>query len=532
MTNTSAEVVGRVDAAGAADVLRLSRLAAAGESSTVGSSSSSMLISSSKHRTLFGGARRHEAPWPQLEVGSLHLNAGAITVVYGALSFGPRLAELGAMQALLPTSLLSVLLLSTSCATDIGEQPNCQDDRCDEQADADYIAAGEFRFCLSPGSATDQQRESIDDAFVDMPLPNLESIQFLAHMADVAYWEPEDIGPELERLGFGKPGDGKWQGNCAIDAKMVRDSELENPLEDPYLSSCAKDWVAVGGTDPQGFISYVFGEAHPNRDIEFFSAGYQTKVDGVFEQGSTQMFWAKHRTEPWIIVAFRGTADGGDAWVDLNYPTKPFLGEGLGWGAVHGGFYDAYLSVADLLDEKLTVTTNPDAPRIWITGHSLGGALASVATVELLARSSLGWTTNLGGMATFGSPRVGDTTFYERAESIAIERGVALHRVRNTSNSITGYDPIVHVPFQSTFGEEFKHVGAPLGLYENGSITYALLQERGILDFIGEAIAAVKERAFDILSSAFPHALGHYHERLGKAIRKGGYADLRKCDPR
>ncbi len=435
------------------------------------------------------------------------------------------------MSSLLRTSLLPALLFSTACTTDIGEQPNCQGDRCDEQADADYVTAGEFRFCLSPASATDEQRESIDDAFVDMPLPNLESVQFLAHMADVAYWEPEDIGPELERLGFGKPGDGKWQGNCALDAKMVRDSGLDKPLEDPYLSSCAKDWVAAGGTNPQDFLHYVFGEAHPDRDIEFFSAGYQTKVDGVFEQGSTQMFWAKHRTEPWIIVAFRGTADGGDVWVDLNYPTKAFMNEGFGWGVVHGGFYDAYLSVADLLDEKTTVTASPDAPRIWVTGHSLGGALASVATAESLARIDQGWTTNLAGMATFGSPRVGDTTFYKQVEAVAIEQGVALHRVRNISNSITGYDPIVHVPFQSTFGEEFKHVGAPLSLSEDGTVTYALVASRGIFDFIEEAIAAVKERAFDILSSAFPHALGHYHERLGKAL-KNRDPNLRKCDPR
>ncbi len=437
------------------------------------------------------------------------------------------------MQYRLSRWILPLLLVSTACAADLAGGETCEGEKCDELGKADYVSAGEYRFCLSPAGASAAEREEIDDAFVDMPLPNLESVQFLAHMADLAYWDPADIGPELERLGFGKPGDGIWLGNCAIDASIVRDSKLEDPFLEPDLSSCATDWKLAGGEDAQSFFRYVNGEVHPDRDIEFFSAGYQTLVDGEYEQGSTQMFWAKHRTEPWIIMAFRGTSDGGDVWVDLNYPTKPFITALPDWGIVHGGFYDAYRSITNLLDQRLFAVQDQDA-RIWVTGHSLGGALASLATAELLARVDRGLNLKLGGMATFGSPRVGDTAFYKRAEGIAIERGVALHRVRNISNSTTGYDPVVHVPFQSTLGDEFQHLGAPIGLFEDGTLTYALEQNRWVPPFglIEDAIAQLKEHLVDMLSSAFPHGLGHYHERLARAASKPLYDNLHRCGSR
>src|SRR5688572_8302508 len=64
-----------------------------------------------------------------------------------------------------------------------------------------------FEFCLAPVLATSSQRELAFE-FRNMPLPHLGNVRTLAHVSDVAYWEPVKAGPEMERLGFGRAGDG------------------------------------------------------------------------------------------------------------------------------------------------------------------------------------------------------------------------------------------------------------------------------------------------------------------------------------
>jgi hypothetical protein len=66
-----------------------------------------------------------------------------------------------------------------------------------------------------------------------------------------------------------------------------------------------------------------------------------------------------------------------------------------------------------------------------VTGHSLGGAIAQLAAVEL---AELGYNVTL---VTLGSPRVGDTRFAELLNK-AVPR---LYRITHNR------DPIVHLPY-------------------------------------------------------------------------------------
>jgi pimeloyl-ACP methyl ester carboxylesterase len=108
-----------------------------------------------------------------------------------------------------------------------------------------------------------------------------------------------------------------------------------------------------------------------------------------------------------VVVAFRGTEPKKlqDWLTDVN----AVLIRGPFGGRVHAGFYLALESVwKDLL--KALRESQTRGQSLWFTGHSLGGALASLAVARLRDE----FDRPVHGLYTFGQPRVGDRIF-ERA---------------------------------------------------------------------------------------------------------------------
>ena len=120
------------------------------------------------------------------------------------------------------------------------------------------------------------------------------------------------------------------------------------------------------------------------------------------DSGDTQMFLAMDRDV--MLVAFRGTeaSDVAD-WItdaDISLVDGPLDGQ------VHEGFYDALADVWQVLHHEVRILDPQQRKSLWVTGHSLGGALAALAAarwVELGRRVS--------GLYTFGQPRTGDAKF-------------------------------------------------------------------------------------------------------------------------
>ncbi len=98
---------------------------------------------------------------------------------------------------------------------------------------------------------------------------------------------------------------------------------------------------------------------------------------------------------------FRGTnpPEIQDWLVNLN--NKSFKSKN---GGVHAGFWASYETLHDQLIEVLW-QKNPK--RIWVTGHSLGGALAVVCSYRLMMDEGK----EIAGVMTFGQPRVGSPEF-------------------------------------------------------------------------------------------------------------------------
>jgi len=106
-----------------------------------------------------------------------------------------------------------------------------------------------------------------------------------------------------------------------------------------------------------------------------------------------------------VLIAFRGTvASKFKDWLtdlDAVHVAGP-------QGQVHKGFYErGLLSVWDQLAAALPAYQCKNQP-IWLTGHSLGAAIADLAAAELITRKLVA---SINGLYTFGQPRAGNSSF-------------------------------------------------------------------------------------------------------------------------
>lgn len=110
-----------------------------------------------------------------------------------------------------------------------------------------------------------------------------------------------------------------------------------------------------------------------------------------------------------ITICFRGTESIADILTDLKISQITFVIPGLEiWNCpqVHRGFYQQFESVRKEIEKHLDTNKHKN---VIFTGHSLGGALATLASLYF----SPNFTDKNISCVTFGSPRVGDSKFGE-----------------------------------------------------------------------------------------------------------------------
>uniref|UniRef100_A0A914VRU3 Fungal lipase-like domain-containing protein n=1 Tax=Plectus sambesii TaxID=2011161 RepID=A0A914VRU3_9BILA len=107
-----------------------------------------------------------------------------------------------------------------------------------------------------------------------------------------------------------------------------------------------------------------------------------------------------------IVIAFRGTNTNGQLLLEgLESLAPEILFNNM--GHVMKYFYDGFLKVWPEISEALT--TNDNNYNVIFTGHSLGGALASLAAAQTVAQGYR--LSEQVKLITFGQPRVGDHSY-------------------------------------------------------------------------------------------------------------------------
>ncbi len=144
------------------------------------------------------------------------------------------------------------------------------------------------------------------------------------------------------------------------------------------------------------------------------------------------------------VIMFRGTnpSEIQDWFINLSNRSRK-----VDHGNVHAGFWTGY----DSLHGQLAKVLEASKPKkVWITGHSLGGALAVVCAYRLSSMENL----EIAGVMTFGQPKVGNPAFCKHMDDTL--RGRMVHFVNES-------DLVPRVP------PSFDHFGS-LVWYKGGGI--------------------------------------------------------------
>lgn len=162
-----------------------------------------------------------------------------------------------------------------------------------------------------------------------------------------------------------------------------------------------------------------------------------------------------------VILAFRGTSTPTDWVTDMIAQQVLFKPVKRGC-KTHRGFSEVYMSARDQIFHLLDQTSK-DKP-LFITGHSLGGALAAHAALDIaINRKPKNLITY-----TFGAPRAGDPEF-ARSYNDAVP---LTFRIQNEFDIVPHLPPLVYTLPKSKKTYYYMHVKeGVMRKFHNGSIS-------------------------------------------------------------
>jgi triacylglycerol lipase len=160
---------------------------------------------------------------------------------------------------------------------------------------------------------------------------------------------------------------------------------------------------------PDGFTSAGLIQANPQdaaRAMNAATPDHQRLANNMVSESSVFGLVAWNAATKTAIVAVRGTKTIWDWLADIDAAPVPYLPNPAA-GLVHMGFQLVYehirTSIASLLK-----TNCQGVQTTWVTGHSLGGALAVLGAFDILKNVNMGPVPQL---YTFAGPRTGAPDF-------------------------------------------------------------------------------------------------------------------------
>ena len=221
-----------------------------------------------------------------------------------------------------------------------------------------------------------------------------------------------------------------------------------------------------------------------DKNINFGAFRFQQQAYIENIETSTHIALLKVIQDPaCLIIVFRGSDEIEDWRINAQINQSDFINR----GKVHSGFKKAYLSIRE---ELFTELKNNSLP-LFITGHSLGAALAALAASELYENKYF------DSCYTFGSPRVGDSEFVKSITSNSI------YRIINNSDIVT----TIPIDFKTI---NYRHIGLNY-LIDDQNTLIKRLSETEIYDYQKAKLKDLKDYA---ISKLFNNELNTIKDNL------------------
>ncbi len=215
-----------------------------------------------------------------------------------------------------------------------------------------------------------------------------------------------------------------------------------------------------------------------------------------------------------VVAAFRGT----ESWAEIMaaYGGANQLGT-ADWAPDSGNvlqtYLDLYGALRSDLRSKLTALNRGNLP-LYITGHDLGGCLASLAALDLKLNEQAG-APQTAGIYTFGAPPTGDLTFQS---SFAGQLGMSSYQIVRPNDAVASLvfgTKLTAVPL----AQQIPLAGGDSSP-DNGSTWHALTTYTSLLNPFGNVAA---DLTADLEGAESPR----YQSALAASGLKVG--DVHKC---
>jgi triacylglycerol lipase len=223
---------------------------------------------------------------------------------------------------------------------------------------------------------------------------------------------------------------------------------------------------------------------------------WQCSQLSFFDVEETQSFVSV--TQEAVIVCFRGTEpDRPQDWItDLDFD----LTDGPLGGRVHEGFYDALSCVWHSLDQEVHRLQSDRRRKLWVTGHSLGAALATLAVARWRERDL-----PVTGLYTFGQPRTGDHTFARSFDFVFRP---------HTFRMVNDLDIVTRTPPRAL---GYRHVGSFIHINEKGDLEHDICWWRRFLSGWQGAIETILDWGREGVQD---HGMTQYRQRIECALQR------------